>query len=196
MDNIETFLESSSIHGLGYISTTKKYVRLFWILVIVTGFLTAGVLINTSFKTWNESPIKTTLETRAIKEITFPKVIVCPPVDSNTNLNYDLMTNENRTLGKETRDNLAIQAHDLLQEHMFNAILENLRKMEVKDRYYNWYHGFDRIYVPGQYSVFDYYSIVESGAKSGSYSLNILETGLTEKRLNSVFIAKFIFFYP
>ena len=34
MEGVRAFLESSTIHGLTYISTTKKCARLFWILVV------------------------------------------------------------------------------------------------------------------------------------------------------------------
>ena len=66
MENIETiksFLETSTIHGLSYISTTKKYFKLFWILIVIAGFTAAGAIIYQSFEVWHESPIKTTIET-------------------------------------------------------------------------------------------------------------------------------------
>ena len=88
MESIRNFLESSTIHGLSYISTTRKYVRVFWILVVIGGFSGAGVLIFTAFQSWADSPVKTTIETHPISEITFPKVTVCPPKNTFTNLNY------------------------------------------------------------------------------------------------------------
>ena len=98
MEGVNTFLESSTIHGLTYISTTRKYVRLFWSLVVVTGFLVASLLIKESFDSWSESPVKTTVETLPISDIKFPKVTVCPPKNTFTDLNYDLMMTENITL--------------------------------------------------------------------------------------------------
>ena len=91
---LKEFLESSTIHGLVYISTTKRLTRLFWILVVLSGFSFAGFLIFQSFQNWSESPIKTTVETRSIAGITFPKVLVCPPKGTFTDLNYDLMKND------------------------------------------------------------------------------------------------------
>ena len=91
MKGVSTFLESSSIHGLHYISTTRKYVRLLWILVVIIGFLVASLLIKESFDSWSESPIKTTVETLPISTIKLPKVTVCPPKNTFTDLNYDLM---------------------------------------------------------------------------------------------------------
>ena len=73
MENVKNFLESSTIHGLAYIATGRKHVRLFWLLIVITGFTGAGFLIHTSFKSWADSPVKTTIETLPITEITFPK---------------------------------------------------------------------------------------------------------------------------
>ena len=69
MDNIKEFLESTTIHGLTYISLTKKYVRLFWIIVVIAGFTGAGIMIYQSFQDWEENPVKTTEETLPITEI-------------------------------------------------------------------------------------------------------------------------------
>ena len=79
MGSFKTFLESSTIHGLGYIATTGRYVKLFWVLVVLSGFTGAGVLIYQSFNDWAENPVTTTIETRPITEMKFPKVTVCPP---------------------------------------------------------------------------------------------------------------------
>ena len=57
MGSIREFLESSTIHGLQYISTTQKSVKVLWFFIVVAGFTGAGVLINQSFQSWNESPI-------------------------------------------------------------------------------------------------------------------------------------------
>ena len=74
MENVTKFLESSTIHGFAYIATGSKNVRMFWILVILGGFSAAAILIHTAFQSWDESPVKTTIETSPINKITFPKV--------------------------------------------------------------------------------------------------------------------------
>ena len=106
MEGVRTFLESSSIHGLTYISKTKKYARICWILIVLVGFIGASLLIKESFDSWSESPIKTTLETLPISEIRFPKVTVCPPKNTFTDLNYDLLITENRTMTEEMKDEM------------------------------------------------------------------------------------------
>ena len=103
MEKLNTFLESSTIHGLSYIAAGRKYVRLFWILVVIGGFSGAGVIIYQSFQSWADSPVTTTIETQPISEITFPKVTVCPPKNTYTDLNYDLMMTENMTVDNDTR---------------------------------------------------------------------------------------------
>ena len=79
MENIKTFLESSTIHGLSYISTSRKCLRIFWVLTIILGFTSAGILIYQSFLDWHDNPETTTIAIRPIEEINFPKVTVCPP---------------------------------------------------------------------------------------------------------------------
>ena len=148
MGSIKEFFESSTIHGLQYIATTRKIVKLLWILVIVAGFSGAGVLINQSFQAWDESPVKTTIETLPITEITLPKVTVCPPKNTFTNLNYDLMMLENMTLDNDTRTELMEYAVGLIQEHVYNDLMSNLSLVKYDNRYLNWYNGTTRIELP------------------------------------------------
>ena len=145
MERIKTFLESSTIHGLNYISTTRKYARLFWMLVVLTGFTSAGYLIFVSFQSWAVSPIKTTVETLPISRIKFPKVTVCPPKNTYTDLNYDLMLAENFTLTDEMRDELINYSQKVIDEHTF---MDDLNKLQQEDRYYNWYYGYSKIERP------------------------------------------------
>ena len=142
MERISTFLESSTIHGLTYISTTRKYARIFWILVVLAGFSAAGYMIYSSFQSWDESPIKTTVETLPIDEIKFPKVTVCPPRNTYTDLNYDLMLAENVSLTEEMKDELVNKAEKIIDEHTFMGDLDVLQE---DDRYYNWYYGYSEM---------------------------------------------------
>ena len=147
MEGVRLFLESSTIHGLTYISTTRKYVRLFWFLVVVTGFSGAVYLIRESFASWSESPIKTTIETLPISEIKFPKVTVCPPKNTLTDLNYDLMMTENKKMTKEMKDDLFKYALEVLNiEKSFYQ--SNFTKLHEEHRFYNWYHGYTKMILP------------------------------------------------
>ena len=148
MVGLREFLESSTIHGMSYISTPGRYVRVFWTLVVIAGFTGAGFMIHQSFQSWADSPVKTTIETLPITKITFPKVTVCPPKNTYTDLNYYLMIIENMTLSKETRDELTKYSAHLLHEHLTGTILTNLNKIEYDDRYFNWYHGITEVETP------------------------------------------------
>ena len=148
MESVRTFLESSTVHGLGYISSTKKIARLFWILVVIAGFLGAGVIIHQSFDNWAKSPVTTTIETLPITEITLPKVTVCPPRNTYTNLNYDLMMNENKTLDNDIRSGLIKYAVGLIQDYVYKDVMSNISLVNEENRYYNWYMGYTAIAIP------------------------------------------------
>ena len=127
MDGIQYFLESSTIHGLSYISNSNiKQVRIFWLFIVVGGFSGAAVMIYESFQSWNESPVKTKIETHPITNITFPKIIVCPPKNTYTELNFDLMKAENMTLSKDIRNKLVSYALELFLDPYYDAIMTNM----------------------------------------------------------------------
>ena len=174
METIKNFFESSTVHGLNYISTTKKYVRLFWIIVVISGFTGAGVLIYFSFQDWNDNPIKTTIETLPISKITYPKVTVCPPKNTYTDLNYDLMKLENKTLNNDTRYELEHYAIELLQLDLYEHLMHRLNIIHEDRRYYNWYIGDTKIELPRSekkgYDANAIFYPFESSAVSGTLS--------------------------
>ena len=118
MEGVRTFLESSTVHGLSYISTTQRYARIFWIFVVMAGFVGASLLIKASFDSWSESPVKTTVETLPINRLKLPKITVCPPRNTFTDLNYVMLT-ENRTLTEGMRHEMFRYALELINEDNF-----------------------------------------------------------------------------
>ena len=148
MEHIKTFLESSTIHGLYYISSTRRWSRLFWILTVIGGFSGAGYLINLSFDNWDQSPITTTIETLPISKITFPNVTVCPPKNLFLNLNYDILQSGKRKLEKDKRQEFIKTSSDIIQDHFYHELMKNLSKLEDSKRYYNWYNGYTEIKYP------------------------------------------------
>ena len=145
MDYIKTFLESSTVHGLAHIPSTKKLVRLFWILVVILGFTGAGILIYQSFDDWNKNPVTTTIETLPIAEASFPKVTVCPPRNTLLDLNYHFLTIRNKTLPETTRIKLLEHFADHFQQKDFKNTLESIGKIKEKDSYRNWYTGLTKV---------------------------------------------------
>ena len=69
MKTVTEFLESSSINGLNHVATsTNKWKKIFWAMVVLEGFSVSAYLIFTSFQSWSENPIRTTIETYPIRE--------------------------------------------------------------------------------------------------------------------------------
>ena len=157
-------------------------------------------MIYNSFQSWNESPVKTTVETLPISEITFPKVTVCPPKNTYTDLNYDLMMTENMTLDNDTRQELTNFAAEMLYDHLYDIVMKNLSKLEDNDRYYNWYTGYTEILLPYFISSndiygrrvgvhYDVYTTATSGTVSTQYfgeefDADKVETGPLSYRVN------------
>ena len=142
MDQVKEFLESSTIHGLVYISTTRRLVRLLWISVVIGGFIGAGLLIQESFSSWSNSPVSTTIETLSISELDFPNVTVCPPRNSFTSLIPDLVRARNITLDEETRKKFVAVISDIV----FNGTLTNIyseytRYTRGQKNHLGWYKG-------------------------------------------------------
>ena len=148
MNLLKEYLATSTIHGLSYIASTKNFVKLFWILTVLSGFSLASYLIYQSFQDWEENPITTTVETLPISKITFPKVSVCPPVKTLTNLNFDLLNDGNMTLDNESRIELFKTALETLDMLNYEDALQNLSLVSEKNRFYNWYNGYSMISLP------------------------------------------------
>ena len=148
MEHVKAFLETSTIHGLSWISGTRRISKLFWIVVVIGGFTVAGYLIQLSFYNWHKSPITTTIETLPISEITFPNVTVCPPKNSFLDLSYDILKSNETKLDAKTRKELFEYTKEVVQESFYKEIMKNLSKLEDPDRYYNWYHGYTKIFYP------------------------------------------------
>ena len=50
MEAVRTLLESSTIHGLGHISSNRGLARLGWVAVVAAGFSAAAFMIQRSFQ--------------------------------------------------------------------------------------------------------------------------------------------------
>ena len=171
MEAMRNFSESSSIHGLTHISSSRngKYARLFWIAIVISGFTGAGIIIYQSFHAWHEDPVKTTEDTIPINEIPFPKVTVCPPKHTYTDLNFDLLNTENMTIDNNTRSELISYSLELLYDQLHNNMMMNLSILEDSDRYYNWYQGYTDIKLP--YNGFSQLKYdISTSATSGNIS--------------------------
>ena len=147
MNFFSEYLENASIHGLKYITHSRKLMKLFWILVVLSGLTGSVVLIYESFESWAKRPISTTIEPKAIKDLRFPRLTVCPPENTFTDLNYDLLKH-NHKLDNNTTIELIDYAMEVIQDHMHQNIMSRLKTFEEENRFYNWYHGITEIKLP------------------------------------------------
>ena len=151
MSGFKEFLETSSLHGLLLISLNRGFIRLFWVGVVVSGFLGAGILMRNSVRSWYETPVSTTIETRPIADLSFPLVTVCPPVRTYTNINYDLLTADRLELDKVSRQELYNYVVTFIQDLEFSESLADLLSYREDGRFTNWYLGHTEITLPYHY---------------------------------------------
>ena len=145
MNNLQAFLETSTIHGLSWISSTKGLQKLFWLTVFFAGFSGAIYLIYKSFHNWESSPISTTIETLPISQLTLPNITVCPPKDTSLNLNYDIIQAKKIKVDDTVRSELLDYALDVIQYEFYIEIMANLSKVKEENRFQNWYYGYTEI---------------------------------------------------
>ena len=186
---VKEFLGSSTIHGLSYIAANRRFARLFWICVVLTGFTGAAYLIQQSFSSWAVSPITTTIETRSIRGIDFPNVTVCPPRNSFTSLIPDLVRSRNINFDQEIRKELS--------DYVPHATYDVTRKANSREyqeflggerSYSNWYRGISKLefYKIGYSSnkYYDFYTTAPNGSFSTPYfgepyNVSLFDCGLT-----------------
>ena len=188
MEHFNTFLNSSTIHGLHFISKTKKFGKLFWIIVVISGFTAASVLIYESFHNWDLSPVSTTLETVPISEIPFPNVTVCPPKKSGLGLNYDIVQAEKVQIKNETRNELFQIAIEVIGDAEHVEIMSNLSKVKEQNKYLNWYLGFTKIQYPtyNQYNNPKVTYNVETSATDGNLTSQYFGTKFDSNEIESL----------
>ena len=140
MEGVKEFLECSTIHGLSFIAGNRQLVRLLWICVVIAGFTGSFILIHQSFSSWSDSPISTTIETLPISELEFPNVTVCPPKNSFTSLNPDLVMARNINFEQEKRLELSDSVVPALFDASYNSKYKEFMEYR-QDQYIDWYNG-------------------------------------------------------
>ena len=183
----KVFLESSTIHGLAYIASTEKLIRLFWIFVVFAGFSGAGILIHQSFQSWAENPIVTSIETLPIEKVRFPKVTVCPPKNTYTNLNSDLTNAGKREISFQEKETLLANFISHFQNLDYEKTWTEKNGYLEQNKYRNWYLGKSR---PPNMTDNLYNTVhVKTCVESGVFSTPFFEQDFNE----SLFIKKMFF---
>ena len=140
MEGVKELLESSTIHGLSHVAGNRRLVRLLWICVVIAGFIGSFILIHQSFSSWSDSPISTTIESLPISELEFPNITVCPPKNSFTSLNPDLVMSRNVSFKQEKRKELSDYVLDILFDASHDVKYREFIDYR-QDHYLEWYTG-------------------------------------------------------
>ena len=147
MEGFKEVFQSSSIHGVAHILSERKLFKVFWISVVLSGFIGAGLIISQCFQSWEESPVSTTIETSSISDLAFPGVVVCPAGDSFTSLNPDLIEADKNSWDQNTTRRL----QEIILGATFDLNLENKYKTVAsffeEDKYFNWYKGESKLLI-------------------------------------------------
>ena len=77
---------------------------------------------------------------------------VCPPKDTFTNLNYDLMKGQNRKLENDTINLLAFPMYEIIQQEFIKPTMAAFKFIKEKNKNRNYYYGYDAIGKGSLYS--------------------------------------------
>ena len=166
MEEIGTFLSNSTIHGLYYIATARRFSRLFWTIVVTAGFVAASLMIEKSFRGWTESPVATSVEIVDITDVRFPPVTVCPPLHTMTLLNYPLTHNLSH-LDHHLKLQLISHVDQIISEEARSSF-NSLRDHFEVNTFRNWFLGKSKISVEYQNSDNQKVYQVVTAAEAGS----------------------------
>ena len=111
---------------------------------------------------------------------------VCPPEDTSTNLNYDLVNAEDDILDKDVRDELAKTAADWLEDVHFRDVMDDLDSLKEENKFKNWYLGYTKVELPykrhpiGNRNIFEYLYTIRTTAVSGLIKTPFFGQNFTE----------------
>ena len=142
MKVVKDFLENSSIHGFFFVGDSKHpLIRFFWIATVIAGFVGSYIMISISVGSWTDNQVSTTVQTLPISGVTIPRVTVCPPKGTFTNLNYDLVMADSLSLDGATKDLLTQEAVRLIENAAYQGTFNNFTAFREKNRYRNLFLG-------------------------------------------------------
>ena len=158
----------------------NKAAKAAWLIIVCFGFLGAFLLISRSYSNWQSSPISTAISTHPLEELDFPPVAVCPPEDSNTALNYDLMRAANHSFSKDDRNKFeeAVWKHLIADEH--KSFAEEMIAATNPANMEQLYDGFHSVPMPYNYG----YEVLVQNSSSGRIKSSWFQEEYNEDHYN------------
>ena len=80
--NVREYFNDTTVHGFRYVVQGRnRFERIFWFLLIITGFVFSSDIIYRALFEWNKTPLQTTIEKVdvPVQEYPFPAVTICDP---------------------------------------------------------------------------------------------------------------------
>ena len=76
-NNIKAFLSETSAHGFHYLVNNRNiFERIFWAVIITTGFALAAYINTEALNEARSNPIITTIDTGSVRDVPFPAVTI------------------------------------------------------------------------------------------------------------------------
>ena len=79
---VSSYFRETTVHGFRYVAEGENLCeKLFWIILIIVGFIISSCIIGMSFHDWQETPLQTTIDkvSMPIEELPQPAITVCNP---------------------------------------------------------------------------------------------------------------------
>ena len=146
--------------------STTRLIKAAWTAIVFSGFMFAGFLIWESFDNWHRNPVATTISTYPIEMVSFPKIYVCPPKHTYTNLNHDIRSTQNMSLTHEQVDELKSLIDQQIENVEYEKIKKDVDIMVEHAKFYNWYMGLSEMTFPHTY----YYEAVKHNYDFSTWS--------------------------
>ena len=142
MNHLREFLENSTIHGLVHIANEKSNTgKAGWIFLVVSCFAFSTFLIQSSFSSWIDSPVSTTITTHDISSMEFPPVVVCPPKDLGIALNYDISRLSNMTLTTQEKEELKEVVRKAFIHSPIKQLVSKMMSLTNEENYRSIFKG-------------------------------------------------------
>ena len=104
--NAEDYASRATVHGIGYVFDKDVALldRALWLIIVFGALCLAMWMINTSFTSWQENQVITTLKTttKPITDLDFPAVTICAAGQHMDNVEEVLFDNFNQWVQSDT----------------------------------------------------------------------------------------------
>ena len=80
INTVKEYFNDTTVHGFRYVVNGRnRCEKIFWVILIVIGFIFSGIIINNSIWSWRNIPLQTTIEkvSKPIQHFPFPAVTIC-----------------------------------------------------------------------------------------------------------------------